>query len=124
MMSKKWSEKALVISALRKVYRQYPIYKECLLAAKSDYYVLSKKGSLMRRVRWECAICGNKVSMAEKVVDHKDPVVDPKIGFVDYNTYAKRLFCPLYNLQVLCNSCHKIKCKVEVAQRKSTRRKK
>ena len=46
-------------------------------------------------------------------VDHKKPVVDPKIGFVDWNTYITRMFCKKSNLQVLCKSCHTKKTKKE-----------
>lgn len=118
-----WNEQAVVISAMRRSFRRYPPYKQCLDNAKSVYYIKSKKGKDLRRVHWTCAICKKKVNNSAKVVDHVIPVVDPNVGFVDYVIYAKRLYCPLSNLQVLCNqgpmSCHKLKSKAENKIRRS-----
>lgn len=112
-----WNEQSIVISAMRRAFRRYPAYKQCLDNVKEIYYIKSKHGKDLRRVRWTCAICKKKINNSSKVVDHITPVIDPHVGFVDYNTYAKRLYCPLNNLQVLCNngkdSCHKLKSKAE-----------
>lgn len=40
------------------------------------------------------------------VVDHIDPVVDPKKGFESWDTFIERLYCEEDNLQVLCHDCH------------------
>lgn len=119
-----WVESPTVIAALRKAFRRYPPYRDCLAKAKSEYFVLSKKGSKMRRVHWECAQCHKKVINNDKVVDHISPVVDPCVGFEDYNTYAARLFCSIDNLQVLCKACHKVKSKSEMAIRAKIRKEK
>ena len=46
-------------------------------------------------------------------VDHLIPVVDPAIGFVDWNQIIERMFCEADGLQVLCGSCHTLKTKDE-----------
>jgi 5-methylcytosine-specific restriction endonuclease McrA len=66
-----------------------------------------------------CAGCGFVFPAKGIQVDHIDPVVDPIIGFVDWNTFIDRLLCPKENLQVLCKECHLIKTKQEKLQRKS-----
>jgi hypothetical protein len=46
-------------------------------------------------------------------VDHKDPVIDPVVGFTDWNEYIRRMFCGPENLQVLCDPCHAEKTRAE-----------
>ena len=42
-------------------------------------------------------------------VDHINPVVSPKDGFKDWDTFINNLFCGADNLQALCKACHKAK---------------
>jgi len=118
---KSWNEQAVVLNAMRRAFRTYPPYKECLRRAKSEYFIMSQKNTPMRRVEFTCAKCLKKFKQKEIAVDHIDPVVDPMAGVTTYDNYAKRLFCSLDNLQVLCNigstSCHKAKSKAENALR-------
>jgi hypothetical protein len=98
------------------------MYQEARRRAKEEFFVESKTGKLLRRVRYICASCNgrfvDKPGAREIAVDHIIPVVDPMVGWVDIGTYAERLYCVVENLQVLCNyaglrdgkkSCHKIK---------------
>lgn len=39
-------------------------------------------------------------------IDHIDPVIDPKVGFVDWNTYIERRWVPAECYQALCRECH------------------
>ena len=52
---------------------------------------------------------GNKRRINNAVVDHIQPVVDPRVGFVDWNTLIKRLFCEEDGFQLLCHECHSAK---------------
>ena len=47
------------------------------------------------------------------MVDHIDPVVDPKVGFVDWTTYIERMFVEEDGLQILCKECHDKKTRFE-----------
>jgi 5-methylcytosine-specific restriction endonuclease McrA len=92
-----------IFGALRKIWRWHPGRKQALKKAE----VLDSFGVLKEK----CAYCCTLFDKNEVQVDHIDPVVDPKSGFVDWNTYIKRL---LYvdgdtDLQVLCKQCHKKK---------------
>lgn len=118
----KWVEQVVVISAMRRAFRRYPAYKQCLDNAKTEYFIPSKHGKQLRRVSFTCSKCQIKNSRKLVDVDHTDPVVDPLVGFVDYNTYAKRLFCELDNLAILCKTCHKAKSKQEASLRAKTRK--
>ena len=65
----------------------------------------SKKDS----VQYLCAVCGTWVKSTAAAVDHIHPVVCVDEGFIDYNTFVQRLFCPKENLQVICSTCHEAK---------------
>jgi 5-methylcytosine-specific restriction endonuclease McrA len=39
-------------------------------------------------------------------VDHVSPIIDPEVGFTDWNEYVEKMFCEKDNLQVLCGDCH------------------
>ena len=51
-------------------------------------------------------------------VDHIDPVVDPAVGFIDWNTYIDRMFIEAEGYQVLCHKCHTAKTNAERKRRK------
>jgi 5-methylcytosine-specific restriction endonuclease McrA len=130
---REWVLQAAVFSALRRIFRTYPPYREVLDEAKEEYYVNSKKGTKMRRVRFACNHCGNKYARKGIAIDHITPVVDlsglakQPDGEVDFNVYIKRLFCPKSNLQSLCKKCHAVKSasegKVRAKLRKPTTQK-
>lgn len=115
---------AAVFSALRRKFKAYPPYKEVRDAAKSEYFTKSKHGKDLRRVHYQCAHCKEFFKDKDIAVDHIEPVNDPEVGFVDFNTYVERLFCPVENLQVLCKSCHKKKSAEETKRRAKARRSK
>lgn len=54
-------------------------------------------------------------------MDHVLPVVDPVIGFVDWNTYIPRMYPMEDGFQPLCNTCHDVK---TLSENKGRRRKK
>lgn len=62
---------------------------------------------------YRCNVCKKEFPSKEIQVDHIKPVVDPKVGFKDWNTYIKRMFCSEKNLQAVCKPCHKEKTKKE-----------
>ena len=52
---------------------------------------------------------GNKRRINNAVVDHINPVIDPRCGFISWNELIKRLFCEADGFQLLCYECHKHK---------------
>lgn len=125
---RKWVLQAAVFSALRRIFRTYPPYNEVRNRAKEVYYVKSKKGKDLKRVRFKCESCGGKYAAKNVAIDHVESVV-PVTGLPtqtngdpDFNVYIKRLFCGIDNLQLLCKKCHADKSKNENKQRKKKRK--
>lgn len=92
--------------------------------ALNEAYVGKKKNKATGREakHYTCAKCGEDFPSSMIEVDHIDPVVDPVVGFVDWNTYITRLFSERENYQPLCKPCHKIKSDMEkrVAKERNT----
>lgn len=121
LTKKAWTEarlKAFIISGLRAASRRYPPKFETLNDAKTTKKINEKTGRIAQHYR--CKACKDEFPAKEVQVDHKKPVIDPKIGFVDWNTYIERMFCKKSNLQVLCTTCHKKKSDKERNARKQS----
>ncbi len=103
--------RSFIVSVLRSGTRRWPPKYECLASAKTEKKINKKTGRLAQH--YLCAICNLDFPATQVQVDHIKPVVDPKKGFKDWNTFIKNLFCEVKNLQVVCKPCHKIKSKRE-----------
>ena len=117
--SGKWTParfKGFAVSALRGAFRRWPPKYDALRAAYVDTYINKASGRMAKH--YVCAECDELYTSKDVQVDHIKPVVDPKVGFVDYDTLVDRLFCEVSNLQVLCKVCHKAKSKKETVKRK------
>lgn len=85
----------------------------------------------MERGFYLCACCKQIVPATIKdekgkriknaVVDHIDPIIDPAVGWVSYESLIERMFVEEDKLQVLCYACHKIKTDSEKAIAKERR---
>lgn len=104
-----WTEpkfKGFIRGNLRRTSQKWPPIANCLKQAR------------VARGEYLCAGCKNVVPASIKVdgkrvknvhVDHIDPVVDPEVGWVDWNTFVERMFVEAEGLQLLCHECHTIK---------------
>lgn len=111
---KEWTKArkhSFIVSVLRSGTRRYPPKFETLNEAKTEKKKNIKTGRLAQH--FKCTICEEDFPATQVQVDHKSPVVDPQKGFVNWDTYIKRLYCKKENLQVVCKPCHKIKTKEE-----------
>lgn len=77
-----------------------------------------------------CAHCEETVPATKKVdgkrvknvhVDHIDPVIDPAVGWVSWDSLIERMFVEEDGLQVLCDECHTKKTNEEKAVAKQRR---
>jgi len=86
------------------------------------YRNLAAVAARVGRGIYKCADCGKISTNKEKKLDHINPVVDPLVGFVNWDVYAKRMLPSIKGWQVLCKMCHDEKTKAEREIRKETRR--
>jgi len=108
--------KGFITSVIRGGFRRWPPKFKCLADAKKGKRPNAKTGRIAEH--YECHSCKEAFPAKEVQVDHIEPVVDPKVGFVDWDTFITRLFCGEENLQVLCKPCHLVKTKLEKDERK------
>lgn len=113
----KYNANSAIRSALRRTFSRSPLVREVLLAVRRERPWYKKDGSAASKPRVEflCSQCGQWHMGKEIQVDHVSPVVDPTLGFIDWNTFVDRLFCDSLNLAVICKVCHKNKTNKEKA---------
>jgi len=46
-------------------------------------------------------------------VDHIIPIIDPELGFLNWDDTIAKMFCEANGLQVLCKTCHDDKTNIE-----------
>jgi len=108
--------RSFVVSALRTATRRWPPKLKALKAAYIGRKVNQKTNKMA--MHYACASCDIHFVAKDVQVDHIFPVVEPNVGFVDWDTYINRLFCEKENLQVLCKPCHAEKTALEKTERK------
>lgn len=117
-------ERGQIKGAIRRVFRLSPQMQEVLAAARVELPPKLKKDGepgKKNQVRYTCAVCKNLYQSTNVQVDHIDPVVPlwKAEASMTYDEIARRVFCHISNLQVICStpmkknngepSCHKIK---------------
>ena len=80
-----------------------------------------KKDARTARNTYTCASCKKSFGSKSVFVDHIEPVVDTKRGFVSWDTYIERMFVERDGYQLLCKSCHDFKSSLERAIRQEKR---
>lgn len=124
-MAPTWTEgrrRAFITNALRAATRKWPPKYLTLNEAKTEKKKNVRTGRLAQH--YLCNVCTGEFPAKEVQVDHIQPVVDPKTGFINWDTFIDRLFCEKENLQVLCTTCHKLKTSEENLQSKLKRQSK
>jgi len=78
----------------------------------------AKSKARVARGSYKCALCntigpatlppeeGKKRRRNNSAADHIKPVVDPTVGFQNWDTFIDRLFCEEEGFQILCHPCH------------------
>lgn len=106
--------KSTVIPALRNRSRYWKDKQEARKLAKRKIQIgLTLKGKPKYKTVWECASCGKFCDKGESQMDHINAVVDPSVGWVNYDTFIDRLFAPPEGWQCLCLKCHSDKTEKE-----------
>ena len=117
-LKKPFNKTPWLVRQLRRLSLKFPPAIRATNRTREEYYILSKKGKPMKRVKYTCASCGKKdLKRSEMNLDHKIPVVD-FTGFKDWNEFIERLFCDEDNLWLICIPCHLEKSAYELTLRK------
>lgn len=111
--------RTFITGVLRSGFRKYPSKYETLKEASVGKKINKKTNRMAEH--FQCAACKQEFPAKEVQVDHREPVVCPVAGFVDWNTYIARMYCGKDNLQVLCGGCHDIKSAKERIIRKENK---
>jgi len=56
---------------------------------------------------------GNKRRIRNIIADHEPPIIDPAVGFTNWDDYIKKMFCEIDGFQAVCHECHTKKTKEE-----------
>lgn len=109
--------------ALRRAFSRSPIVISMMMEDRRKAPRFTKSGIRHKvdAVEHLCNVCHKwkRSSKGSKVViDHIEPVVDPDAGFIDFNTYFKRMWCDSSNLQKICGDCHRQKTNAEWFRRR------
>lgn len=109
-------------SALRGAFNRYPPKYEAIKRAASLHPVLDPQGVHVRYKsgpragtrkhvnKYRCASCNELFAQNAVQVDHIIPAGSLKT-FSDLPEFARKLFCSVDGLQILCKPCHTIKTK-------------
>lgn len=146
---KTFNKKNWIISQLRRVSIKYPPSIRARNRTKEDYYILSKKGKKLKRVKFTCEKCGKKdLKRTEVELDHIQSVVsltpyDKLIDEMEVNKklldvlmcskeefnelfkvmiFMARLFVDEDGYQLICVPCHRVKSSGENIKRKNRRK--
>jgi hypothetical protein len=100
--------------------------KFAMQALRRASYRWRSRGEALKKARvsrgqYRCAKCGAISDRHGVQMDHREAVVDPKVGYVNLDTWVDRLLCDESNWDCLCISCHDIKSIGENKVRKQTR---
>jgi hypothetical protein len=118
--------KSMIISALREKSRWWRPKLNCIKNARirKGIYLCEQCGKHVTATKQGIYKTGKKAGKPKKIkniiADHVSPVVDPKVGFVDWNTYIERMFIE-EGWQAICDDCHTIKTNEEKAIAKERR---
>jgi hypothetical protein len=118
----RWSEaqfKSFIKNNLRNATRKWAPISDCLKDARTrrGFYLCNGcKQEVPNTIRDEK---GKRIKNV--LVDHIEPIIDPAIGWTDWDDCINRMFCEADNLQVLCHECHKAKTDEEKAVAKQRR---
>lgn len=114
-----------LIPQLRNIARRWPEKNKARARAARRVQVgLFKNGKPKYQTMFECSWCEELFEKESTQMDHTAPVVDPEVGFIDWNTYIARLLCSADGFTCMCKPCHQLKTLDENSQRREVKKNK
>jgi len=105
--------RSFIKSGLRRMSTRWKPKYDVKKAARHTKKLPNIKGRLVFHSK--CNDCGDIVPETTATVDHISPIINPEIGFTNWDDVIYALFCEAEGLQVLCSPCHTQKTKKEKA---------
>lgn len=122
-MAKKKDLRSLIIPKLRDLSRYWPEKRKARNAAKVKVQIGTfKNGNPKYEIQYTCNSCQGVFKREETQMDHRVPVISVEDGWVSWDVYIERLFCPADNYQCLCIGCHEIKTALEKEYRQDVKK--
>jgi hypothetical protein len=109
---------SFIKGGLRQISRRWPPKYKVKKDAWVERGVYQCAGYKKRKHRAPVSVINDKKKRVNNIfVDHIDPIVDPEVGFTNWDSIISRMFCEATGLQVLCSECHKRKTDDERSRR-------
>ena len=105
--------RSFIKSGLRRMSVRWKPKNDVKKEARHNEKLPNNKGRLVFHSK--CNECGGIVPETTVTVDHIIPIIDPEVGFTNWDDVISALFCEVEGLQVLCVPCHTDKTKREKA---------
>lgn len=125
MSKQKPNRKSWVTSQVRRLSMRWPPRGKVLKTSRRELpRKIKKDGTPYKKANYEyqCNRCKKWFRSSDTVMDHINPVIDPKSTDMTekefYGEFITSLLCYEDNWQVLCNPCHDKKTEKENKQRK------
>ena len=107
----------LIKGALRRVFARSELHRQIVEESRIEYSDPERP----RVKKWSrCAACKQTVATYQTEVDHIVPLIplDKHLEDLTWDELFDRLWCDKSNLQIICLTCHKEKCRLEREERK------
>jgi len=104
-----WSEAkyhSFIVSGLRQLHLKWPPKSNVIREARIKRGVYKCEGCKQEVPATLPPKQGNKNRVKNILADHREAVVNPTDGFIDWNTFIDRLFIEESGYQALCSACH------------------
>jgi len=105
--------RSFIKSGLRRMSTRWKPKYLCKTAARHHEKLPNETGRFVFHSK--CNDCKKVVPETTATVDHIQPIINPEVGFTNWDDVIMALFCEVDDLQVLCTSCHTAKTKKEKA---------
>lgn len=105
--------RSFIKSGLRRMSTRWKPKYDVKKAARHYEKLPNLKGRMV--FHSECNMCQDIVPETTATVDHITPIINPHVGFTNWDDVIYALFCEADGLQVLCKPCHDSKTKEEKA---------
>lgn len=115
-------ERGLIKGAIRRVFSRSELRREVIALSRIDYTDPERP----RVTKWSrCSECLKPIPTYLLECDHIEPLVplDKKLEDMTWDEVVERAWCDIANLRPVCKPCHKLKSKLENAERRRRNKK-